>query len=278
MNDQRRLTGHPDRPDLSALDCANTDRGNRAHTPAAQNLLTHILTTPRTQGSDIASPAVRTRADRGWRQPARGAARRWILPAAAAVAAAAVATPALTGNTGRAFASWTPTPLPVSAAQASSHQSECLAAGPDPQGEVTAALTEQRGDFTFTLVATERAVGNCMLLSPELVPDDGIQERGANSWDSAGTPPAPTPKDVSVQWGATFHQSAAGTFTSATGRVGADVVAVQITPDGHQPLEASVGDGYFIAWWPGEPSDHLTVTATTTDGTTTTRALQSGEN
>ncbi len=116
-----------------------------------------------------------------------------------------------------------------------------------------------------------------MQLSPELVPDDGIQERGTNSWDSAGIPPAPTPKDVSVQWGATF-QSAAGTFTSATGRVGADVVAVQITPDRHQPLEASVGDRYFIAWWPGEYSDHLTVTATTTDGTTTTRALQSREN
>ena len=96
------------------------------------------------------------------------------------------------------------------------------------------------------------------------------------SWGAVGDLPAPQADSTSLQWGASFL-SGAGAFTSAVGRAGSDVVAVEVAPEGGQPVRASVGGGYVIAWWPGEPRNRLTVSTTVADGTKTTRTLQLGE-
>lgn len=271
MNTNRPITDRPDLPDLSGLDSAISSRGDRASSPAAQQLLTQILNTPRTSShvtSEGEAPASR-------RRPGV-TGRTWTLAGgAAAVAFGAVAVPAFLGGSSSAFASWTPTPAAVAPAEAASQQDECLAEGADPGGNVDGALTERRGNFTFTLVATDDAIGNCMVLDPALTKTPG-HEQGLTSWGPANDLPVPAVDETSVQWGATFN-SAAGEFTSALGRVGTHVAAVLITSESEPSIQASVDDGYFAAWWPGNAETRLTVTTTLADGTSSTRTLQPGD-
>jgi len=258
-------------PDLHLLDPATTTRGDRAHTPAAQQLLARILETPRT----APAPDLGTTPARAVRRT--GAPRRaWLLAGAAALVAGAVVVPTLGGGPGAAFASWTPVPGTVPAAEATTKEAECLASGENPSGALTGAVTERRGDFTFTLVATDQGFNSCMVFDAAPTGPNGPQEQGASSWARADSLPLPAAGDTAVQWGQTFT-SAVGSYTSAVGRVGSDVTAVQITPRGEETVRASVGDGYFTAWWPGKRDDHLSVTTTLTDGSTTTRALSPGE-
>lgn len=257
--------------DLRSLDPAPT-RGDRATSPAAQQLLLRVLSTPRPPLAQPSSPAP-SHIVRARRSPLPR--RRWLL-AAGALVAGAVLVPTGHGGSGAAFASWTPVPAALPAVEAAAAQAECLAAGPDPAGTVTAAVSERRGDYAFTLVATDRAVGSCLLLDATPTGPDGQQEQGAISWGPADQLPLPSALGITVQRGATYS-SAAGSYTSAAGRVGADVVAVQIAPAGEQSVQASVADGFFIAWWPGELNDHLAVTTTREDGSQATRTVEAGD-
>ena len=258
----KRVNDHSDLPDLTALDPALRTRGDRATSLAAQEMLTRILDTPR-------------RAHHGQIRSAVTRHRRWALTggAAAALTAAGIVLPAVTDGSGAAaFATWTPTPSAVPPDEAASWQEQCLAAGTDPQGPVVTSLSERRGEFTFTLIVTDRAVGNCLLLDPAATEGTGQEERGAISWGPSSDLPTPATGSATVQPGATFR-SAAGDFTSAFGKVDEQVVAVHLTPDDGPPVQATLGDGYFTAWWPGEAGDHLSVTLTHTDGTKSVQEL-----
>lgn len=264
---------HRELPDLTALDPATRTRGDRASSFVAQQMLTRILLTPR-----VAAPG-KPAGDAGetWAHILSAVARHrrgaLIGAAAAALTTVGIILPTVTDGPGAAaFASWTPTPSAVSPGEAASWQEQCLAQGTDPHGPVTTSLSERRGLFAFTLIVTDRAVGNCLLLDPAATEDTGPQERGAVSWGPSSDLPAPAAGSATVQPGATFR-SALGEFTSAFGRVGEQVVAVQLTPDGGRPVQATLGDGYFTAWWPGQVGDHLTVTVTRTDGTKSVQEL-----
>lgn len=263
---------HRELPDLTALDPAVRTRGDRASSPAAQQMLTRILLTPRV------APPGEPAGDAGKPQAILSAVTRHrrgalIGAAAAALTTVGIVLPTVTDGPGAAaFASWTPTPSAVSPVEAASWREQCLAQGTDPHGPVTTSLSERRGQFAFTLIVTDRAVGNCLLLDPAVTEDAGQEERGAVSWGPSGDLPAPAAGSATVQPGATFR-SALGEFTSAFGRVGEQVVAVQLTPGGGRPVQATLGDGYFTAWWPGQDGDHLTVTVTRTDGTRSVQEL-----
>lgn len=280
MTTRRRHADPTDLPHLRLLDPTAPGR-DRAGSPAAQQLLTRIVQTPRSLGKDTAShdatisigQPVRARVAR----QGQASRRPWVLAGAAvAVTGVVVALPTLPGGSGTAFASWTPVPTAVAPAEAAELQADCLSHGPHADGTVKGALTERRGGFTFTLVATDEAVGNCMVLDSALTRADTRQEVGASSWGQISDLPEPPVGGTSVLWGATFR-SAAGEFTSAVGRTGADVVAVEIAAGDQPEIHARVGQGYFTAWWPGSPDDELTVTTTLVNGTRTTRTLQSGD-
>lgn len=276
MNTHGNPTDRTGPIDLSALDPASSSRGDRAASFAAQQLLTRIMETPRTVTNTVAADG-NAQAPRRL-NPRRVITRRpWTLAGGAAAVAigATIVSASLMGGD-PAFASWTPTPATVAPAEAADQQAECLAAGTDPQGKVRSALTERRGDFTFTLVATDQAVVECLLLDAALIEATGQEEQGAITGGSTSDLPVPPVDGTSVLWGASFS-SPAGDYTSAMGRIGSDVVAVQLTPGSASNIQASVGDGYFTAWWPGQPNRQLTVTTTLTDGTQETRTLQRGD-
>jgi hypothetical protein len=275
----RDSNGDSELPDLTALDPAVRTQGDRAPSVAAQQMLTRILHTPRVAPSPPGEPAGdggKTRAHHGEIRSAVTRHRRWAMTggAAAALAAVGIVLPAVTDGPGAAaFASWTPIPSAVPPDEAASWQEQCLATGTDPHGPVTTSLTERRGQFTFTLMVTDQAVGNCLLIDPAATAGTGPEEeRGAVSWGPSSDLPTPATGSATVRPGATFR-SAAGEFTSAFGRVDEQVVAVHLTPDGGRPVQATLGDGYFTAWWPGPASDHLSVTLTRADGTKSVQEL-----
>ena len=260
-------------PDLRLLEPANTPERDRSGSPAAQKLLSTILSTDRAEAAPQSAGLPRRRG------LSRLTARTGVLVAAAvAVTIGVVAVPALQGGSSAAFASWTPVPTPVPAVEAAALAEDCLAGGRalGNDGPSSAALTERRGAFTFTLVATDDAVGNCNVLDSTTATDSTDAEQSGYTWGSLSDLPVPTPGGTSVQWGSTFT-SAAGEYTSAVGRVGARVTAVEITSGAHADVRALVGQGFFTAWWPGSAEASITVTTTLTDGRRITRQLRSGD-
>jgi len=191
------------------------------------------------------------------------------LLAAAAVAALAL----VAGYSSSAFASYTPVPTAVQSAAAAELQDDCLASSTDRGGRVTAAITERRGNFVFTLVATEAAFGNCLVLDPAATSTAG-EEIGATTWGATSDLSTPAPDEASASWGATFQTSAGDSYTSATGRMGANVTDVTILPSDQDGVQASTNAGYFTAWWPGRPDSDLTLLLTMRDGSQVRQVLE----
>jgi len=260
-------------PDLRLLEPENTPERDRSGSAAAQQILTTILSTSRDQPAPQGDAVVQRR--RFSKLPARSGV---LVAAALAVTVGVVAVPALQGGPSAAFASWTPVPTPVPPAEARALTEECLSGGRalGNDGPASAALTERRGAFTFTLVATDDAIGNCIVLDPTTVSTDSNVEQGGYTWGSLSDLPLPAPDGTTVQWGSTFT-SAAGEYTSAIGRVGPQVAALEVSSDTQADVKALVGQGFFTAWWPGGADDTISVTTTLTDGRRTTRQLRTGD-
>lgn len=254
---------------------------DRSRSAAADQMLARILATPRTTSATAPAAPRRKHAQAGRRVMT---SRGWVkVGLATAAAASVVLAPTVISTTGStAFASWTPDPQILSATTSAALQDDCLAsAGALSDGTAgatpTVGLSETRGDYTFTLVATGRSVGSCFLLDEAPVGPQGEQEQGANTWSAASDLPAPTPDGTSVVWGASFS-SAAGTYTSAMGRIGSEVTGVTLIAADGRRVQASASQGYFLAWWPGKGGHELTIRSTLVDGSTTSRVLQTGEN
>ena len=262
-----------DLPDLRLLEPQNPPDLDRSDSPAAQQLLTTVLRT------SLDKPAPQGHAVGHRRRLSRLTAQSGVLVAVAlAVTVGVVAVPALQGGPSAAFASWTPVPTPVPPTEARALAQECLSGGRalGNDGPASATLTERRGGFTFTLVATDDAIGNCIVLDPTTVSTDGNIEQAGYTWGSLSDLPLPPPDGTTVQWGSTFT-SAAGEYTSAIGRVGPQVTAVEVSSETHAEVKALVDQGFFTAWWPGGPDNTITVTTTQTDGSRTTRQLRTGD-
>lgn len=215
-----------------------------------------------------------------WAEPDRPRRRRWrlLVPMGLVGAAGAAIAALLLG--GSAFASWTPTPEPLTPAKTSAAAATCRAAvGIRAGGEAT-LLAEQRGKWTYVLVSGPKAEASCLMRN-EVV---GQDPNGQEVIGTLDTKPGKSPtvaSDHIVEMSSTAASTDEGWFregwlTAADGYVGSDVIGVTVhTPLGFD-VEASVGNGRFAAWWPSDPpsSKNLDVmgawsyTVTLADGTT----------
>jgi hypothetical protein len=234
-----------DLQDLRRLDPAHPPRPGSGRSPAAQAMLGRILEEPHRGAA--ATGAVRTR-----RAP------RWLLvgAAAAAVTAGLIVLPPW-GAPDSAFASWTAVPeeLPVARLQEQLGELPCdpgTSDGPSVRnGDVV--LAEERGDITFLVTATPASMAHCLLV-------DGHFH--STSWGGVVGPVELGPDEVDTVLAAGAGQGAAG-YTAIMGRVGPDVVGVDVHPlaspddppglQGQLPakVQATVDGGYYGAWWPG---------------------------
>lgn len=183
--------------------------------------------------------------------PVRRSRRRLMLACGAAAAAAlAGAVGVLPGDVGggRAYASWTPVPIPLTDAEVAMIGPECrdgLAGGLLNLKQARLVLAERRGEYAMLLYRTDNPdmAGSC--LAHNVPGSDDVED--VRSGVGGGSGPAQTAPPTG------YTQGAIADFIDASvtdGAVGTDVTGVTIHAR-ELSVQASVANGRFVAWWPG---------------------------
>lgn len=218
--------------------------------------------------------------------PARSAARttRRVALAGgmlAAVTAGLVVLPSLTGGD-QAFASWTPAPHGTSAQQRTDAAADCRqmqedGAGAEYADELSSAepvIAERRGVWTTVVLAgTDGFSAMC-------VTDDSTHLFAQDAIGSVGTPTdyaAPGSRDLTAT-DLGVGTMDAGDISLAAGTAGSDIVGVVYHSPTHGNVAATVSQGHFALWLPGDElkdasSNGVEVEVTYHDGSTGTRRL-----
>jgi hypothetical protein len=182
-----------------------------------------------------------------------------------AVASAAVAVGALVvvislgAGASNAFAGWSAKPTKAAPGQLAAAQAACRRSQ-SPVDGLPLALADTRGPFTFAVYADSESTATC------------IQGPGFVSLSVAqGTAPVSVPADRVQLAGAHSSDRGGHLFGFAYGRTGSGVSAVTLVlADGSQ-VQATVTNGWFVAWWPSD--QQLKSAQLTTAAGTSTQAF-----
>lgn len=172
------------------------------------------------------------------------------LPAVGAVGATGVAAVvagivALGSSAGPAFAGWQSTPTTPTPAQLAQAAQTC------GQGLGSPVVTDSRGPYTASIYADSTSNDVCLS-------GNGVSML---SRSTSSAPPS-VPAGHIEFGGAGMRDSSLNQLTLADGRAAADVSAVTIELSDGSSVEATVANGWYLAWWPG------TATATNAEITT----------
>jgi len=170
---------------------------------------------------------------------------------ATGVAAAVAAIVALGSSAAPAFAGWQPTPTTPAPGQLAQAVQAC---GQDLGSPV---LTDSRGPYTASIYADSTTSDVCLS-------GNGV------SMSSSSTSPAPASVvagKIQLNGGGT-RDAAGNALTLVDGRAGAGVTAVTIERSDGSSVQATVADGWYLAWWPGA-AVATTAEITTASGTST---------
>ena len=233
----------------------------------ARATLTRILAVPRNQAGSGLRPRRR-----------RVALAGGML---AAVTAGLVVLPSLTGSD-QAFASWTPAPQGMSVQESTDAAASCRQMQEDGAGAAYAddlsraepAVAERRGVWTTVVLAgTDGFSALCITDdSTHLFAKDMIGSVGTPTDYAAPAPRALTATDLGV---GTMN---AGDLSLAAGTAGSDIVGVVYHSRTHGDVSATVSQGRFALWLPGDElkdssSNGVEVEVTYRDGRTGTSRL-----
>jgi hypothetical protein len=212
-------------------------------------------------------------------RPVPRTTRRVVAGAAAAILlGAAVYTVANPGQP-PAYASWTPTPTELTAPVAAERASECpdvellQEPGDDGGAEVTEIpltmhLAEQRGDYTFAVSSGVGEQGESAYSVCLVEPDRTTAQGEVIPANATVAPPASDEVVVlndSVDWSVSSEEDA---ITYLIGTAGTDVTAVDVHTDSGSFAHASLADGWWAVWFPGDVDLTTDLSVTTSDGTT----------
>ncbi|MEU4693525.1 hypothetical protein [Actinoplanes sp. NPDC023714] len=177
---------------------------------------------------------------------------RWAGPVAVAAAVAVAGTlivfPGVLGG-GRAYASWTPVPAPLTAAEIAMIGPECVEGFDSMPGvsraDARVVLAERRGEYAMLLYRVENPETSVACLAHNVPGSDDVDDV---KWGAGGgSGPARTaPPD-------TYTQGAISDFVEASvtdGAAGEGVTGVTVHA-GDITAEATVADGRYVVWWPG---------------------------
>jgi hypothetical protein len=178
------------------------------------------------------------------------------LASAAAAAGVLAVILSLGAGASNAFAGWTarptlPAPGQINAARASCEASQSPIAG------LPLKLSDTRGPFTFSIYADSNASATC-IEGPSFTAVSG----------SMSSYPVTVPDGHLLLANSHASERAGEAYSLAEGRTGADVTGVTLTLDDGTNVQATVGNGWFVAWW---PSSHVVKSAeiATSTGTRT---------
>ncbi|MGI3786787.1 MAG: hypothetical protein ACRYG2_39080, partial [Janthinobacterium lividum] len=223
--------------DLAQLDPARHRRVSEEETIRGRAQLERTIATPLT-------PPVTARQQRTRR-------RIGVVSAlAGGAAASAVLVTTTIGGTTAAYADWTPTPSHLSATKAVQQANDCAKSWDSPVtlDESNILLAEHRGDGTITLVQHDGTVRACSSVDPDV-------PTGWELLEGPGAEPTKAPAADGVRIMSVGSEGEGDkAYSSQIGRVGSDVAGVDVlTPDGR--VEATIRNGWFVAWWPGAEAD-----------------------
>jgi hypothetical protein len=163
----------------------------------------------------------------------------------AGTAAAVAAIVILGSNAGPAFAGWQPTPTTPAPGQLAQAEHAC---GQDLGSPV---LTDSRGPYTASIYANSTTGDVCLSGSGASM----------SSSSTSVTPTSVAAGQIQAD-GSGTRDSAGNALTLVDGRTGAGVTAVAIERSDGSSVQATVANGWYLAWWPG------TVAATNAEVTT----------
>lgn len=209
-----------------------------------------------------------------------------------AAATVAMVSAAVLGGAAPAYAGWTARPSAGGTAPPGAVAERCasqLGALPGPRHDWIPAVTDVRGPYTLVVDEAGHIQATC-LTGPSLtavsVTGSGgrlVMVGSANGEHADGerttavgsgsarvlTPSASGPIDRISQ--RTLSVSGRGAYAVVDGHVAADVTAVSLTLADGSAVEATVADGWFLAWWPSAQT--AVSAAITTPGGTITQDL-----
>ena len=168
-----------------------------------------------------------------------------------------------------AFATWTAEPGAVDPAFAAAMQRNCALSpsGVEPslspetraemaeQQQIFAQLPlvvmDQRGRAGVALFAERRADGQASVMCMTIAAEVGGPPVVGGGGSGTGGQEAPADGPLRLFTGQR-NGSDAGTFTAYAGSVGPEVTRVTVERSEGSGVVATVSNGYFLVWWPGE--------------------------
>ncbi len=169
--------------------------------------------------------------------PRRHRRRRPALGAlgAAGLAATAGTIIALGSGAAPAFAGWQSTPTAPAASQLAQAQADC------GQGLGSPVLTDSRGPYTASIYSQSTTSDVC------------LAGNSVSMSSSTTSSTVPTLASDGIQFaGGGMRDSAGDALTLSDGRVGSDVTGVTIELSDGSSVQATVSNGWYLAWWPGD--------------------------
>lgn len=190
------------------------------------------------------------------RLPSRPALGALGLSGAAATAGAIVL---LSSSAPAAFAGWSATPTAPLPGQVAAAEAQCSAGLGSP------VITDTRGPYTAAIYAEPDGSHTC-------VQGGSVSINQASSGVGQGTSSVPAGQ-IQIS-GDGVADSSGDALTLVDGRVGSGVTAVTIDRSDGSSVQATVSNGWYLAWWPRNvrPTSARVTTATGT----ATRQFPSG--
>ena len=176
------------------------------------------------------------------------------LASAAGAAGAAAIVISLSAGASNAFAGWSPRPTPAAPDQLAAASADCQTQS--PIAGLPLKLADTRGPFTFSVYADSTSSSTCI--------------KGPTFTAVASTATS-TPISVPaghIMLSSSHASNQGGAYSWADGRTGDGVSAVTLTLDDSTTVQATVANGWFVAWWPGSQSVK-SAAVTTPSGTST---------
>jgi hypothetical protein len=162
------------------------------------------------------------------------------LATAAGTAGAVAVVISLSAGASNAFAGWTPTPTRPAPDQLAAASADCQTQS--PVAGLPLKLADTRGPFTFAVYADANSSATCI--------------KGP-SFTSVSSNTTSAPIDVPaghIFLSSSHATNSGGAYSFADGRTGAGVNAVTLVLDDGTNVQATVANGWFVAWWPGASS------------------------
>jgi len=170
---------------------------------------------------------------------------------ATGIAAAVAAVVTLGSSAAPAFAGWQPTPSTPAPGQLAQAAQAC------GQNLGSPVLTDSRGPYTASIYADATTSDVCLS-------GNGVS---ISSRSTAVAPASVAAGRVQLDGGGT-RDSAGNALTIVDGRTGSGVAAVTIDRSDGSSVQATVANGWYVAWWPGTVAATY-AQVTTASGTST---------